>query len=350
MAGTRRDLTKTTAALAAWFSDRLGTPCTVTDVSIPKAGFSNETVLGTLHARGESTDFVVRIQPTGHQLFLEPDATFQARMMTALRAIGAVPVPTVLHEETDERVLGAPFFVMERVHGRVPSDTPTWHAGGWTTELSIEERGRLYDNGLRALVALHAVEPGEEFTFLRTSPEGSPLAAHVEHLRAWHEWSTPSLRFGKDVIDAALAHLVEARPEDDSATITWGDARVGNMIFDDDLAVAAMLDWEGATLGPVGIDVAWWLMFEDFFSVEQGTPRLEGVPGPEETVARYVELGGREVVDLGYYLVMAGMTFALINSRLADLYITHYGADPERSRSFIDRTTRMTAAYLERAS
>jgi aminoglycoside phosphotransferase (APT) family kinase protein len=206
----------------------------------------------------------------------------------------------------------------------------------------------LYDNGLRALVGLHAIEPGAAFDFLDGADEDSALAAHVRHLRAWHAWATPSLRFDRVIVDAALEFVVTDQPDDRGRSISWGDARVGNMIFGDELDVAALLDWEGARLGPVGIDVAWWVMFEDFFSVEQGTPRLDGTLDADATVQRYVELGGREIPHLGYYLVMAGLTFALINSRLADLYITHYGADPAKARTFIDRTTRMTAAYLDR--
>jgi aminoglycoside phosphotransferase (APT) family kinase protein len=343
----RRDLDATRQALAAWFGAQVGAPATVSDLSIPKAGFSNETVLGRLSAAGEQLDFVVRIQPTGHQLFVEPDALFQAAMMKALRRAGGPPVPTVLFEESDPSVLGAPFFVMQRVFGRVPSDRPGWHAGGWTTELDPAECARLYDNGLRALVALHAVDCHDGFECLTRSGRGDAFDRYLEHVTTWYEWSKPSLRFSPEVVTAALEYVRSRRPEGaDEVCISWGDARVGNMIFDDALEVAAVLDWEGAALGPPGIDAGWWLMFEAFFTVEEGTPRLAGVPGPEETLARYEALSGRKIHDIRYYQILAGLVFSLINSRLADLYLTRYKADPEQATVFIDRTTRMTAAWL----
>lgn len=347
MAGTKRDLDDTRKRLELWFADRLGRSVVVSDLSIPKAGFSNETVLGRLRSGEEETEFVVRIQPTGHQLFLEPDALFQARMMKSLAAVDGVPIPRVLFEESDPSVLGSAFFVMERIHGRIPSDTPSWHAGGWTTELLPDERARLYDNGLVAMAALHAADWREGFGFLERPGTGTALDRYIDHIGRWYSWSKPSLRFGADTIDAALDHVTQHRPDDAEVTVvTWGDARVGNIIFEDDLSVAALLDWEGAALGPPGLDVGWWLMFEDFFSVEQGTPRLPGVPGLDRTLARYVELSGRAIADIRYYQIVAGLVFSLINSRLADLYISSYGADPEKSRVFIDRTTRMTAAWL----
>lgn len=350
MAGTKRDLKETTKSLETWFAARMGQPATVSELTIPKAGFSNETLLGKLTMGAEDLHFVVRIEPTGHQLFLEPDALFQSAMMKALASAKTVPVPTVLFEEPDPTVLGSPFFVMKRVFGRVPSDTPTWHAGGWTKDLSPLEQGLLYDNGLKAMVALHALDWRQGFGFLERKGSGSALDRHIEHVAQWHQWSSPSLRFNPDIIAAALDYVRSHRPPDaEEVCVTWGDARVGNMIFNDNLSVAALLDWEGASLGPAAMDVAWWLMFEDFFSVEQNTPRLPGVPGPEETLARYRELSGREIPDILYYQVLAGLTFALINSRLADLYISNYGADPKQATAFIDRTTRMIAAWLAKA-
>jgi aminoglycoside phosphotransferase (APT) family kinase protein len=350
MAGAKRDLVQTSEQLKSWFEARLGHPAQISDLSIPKAGFSNETILGQLTSEGQEIEFVVRIEPTGHQLFLEPDALFQARMMKALANAEGVPVPRVLFEESDSAVLGSAFFVMERVHGRIPSDTPSWHAGGWTTELSPAERGRLYDNGIAAMVALHALDWRENFGFLEREGTGTALDRYLDHVTEWHGWSKPSLLFHPERIDAALDYVRQNRPADaDALCVTWGDARVGNVIYGDDLEVAALLDWEGAVLGPPGLDVAWWLMFEDFFSIEQGTPRLEGVAGPEATLARYEQLSGRKIPDILYYQILAGLIFSLINSRLADLYIKNYGAKPENARVFIDRTTQMIAAWLERA-
>jgi aminoglycoside phosphotransferase (APT) family kinase protein len=349
----RRNLEVTRDALQEWLSARLDSKdVTVSELSVPKAGFSNETILGRLawtdsDTRAHDLRFVVRIQPSDHQVFLKPDAMFQSRVMVQLSRHPGMPVPKVLFEEPDAGILGAPFFVMELVEGRIPGDVPGWHGGGWTTELTPDERRRLYDNGLAALVALHAIDWQDGFAFIDQPGPGTALERYLAHVDRWYEWSEPSRRFGPDVIDSALRYVHEQRPDDPSAAVTWGDARVGNMIFADDMSVAAMLDWEGAAIGPPGIDVGWWLMFEEYFSDAMGVPRLEGVGGRDETIARYEELSGRSLPHIEYYEILAGLVFALINSRLADLAIGG-GMSEAAATKFVSRIIDLTAKWLSR--
>lgn len=347
MAGAARDLEQTKRSLAEWWSRRAGTAVNVSDLTVPKAGFSNETLVGTARVGTDEVEFVARIEPTKHQLFLEPSAGFQASMMKALAATDRIPVPRVLLEEDDSSVLGAPFFVMNRVHGRVPPDRPCWHEGGWTAELSPANRARLYDNGLQVMVDLHALDPSEGFGFLTRPGQGDALDAYLDHVTAWYEWSKASLVSGPDEIATALEYVRSTRPDaSEEACVTWGDARVGNLIFDDSLAVAAVLDWEGAALGPAGIDVGWWLMFEQFFCEAAGVPRLEGVADRDGTIARYEALGGRAIPDLRYYEILAALVFALINNRLAHLAITEYGAPRDRATGFVDRNVALLRGWL----
>src|SRR4029450_11318360 len=110
-------------------------------------------------------------------------------------------------------------------------------------------------------------------------------------------------------------------PDDDRRSVMWGDARVGNMIFDDDLDVVAMLDWEGAALGPPELDVSWWAMFDEFLCEANGLTRLPGVPDRVATFARYEELAGAPLREIAYYDVLAGLQLSLMNNRLADLVL-----------------------------
>jgi aminoglycoside phosphotransferase (APT) family kinase protein len=322
---------------------------TVSDLSLPKAGYSNETIfararwvdqLGATHDQA----FVLRVQPSGHQLFVEPDAMRQARVMECLA--GYVPVPTIWLTEPDATVLGAPFFLMHRVPGRIPSDVPSWHEFGWTTELSPDERARLYDSGLAALADLHRVDWHDRLAFLEPAGEGTALDRYIANLERWYRWCEPVRRFSTDVIDAALDHVVRNRPATDAALISWGDARLGNMIFSQDLSVAAMLDWEGAAVGPPEIDVGWWLLFEEYLCEAQGLPRLHGVPDREATILRYEELSGRSVTAITYYEILAGLVFSLINSRLADLMISSGRLEPAVAAEFVTRVTDLTARWL----
>jgi len=345
---------ETARTLESWLAGRLrADTVAVSDLSVPKAGFSNETIVG--HADwsdadgAHGLDFVLRIQPTAHQLFVEPDALRQAAVMAALA--GHVPVPPIWLTESDPAVLGAPFFLMQRVYGRIPGDVPSWHHRGWTKDLAVPERTRLHDNALAALVHLHAVDTTTPaFGFLAAKGAGTALERYADHIHIWYEWCKPVRRFGTDIIDAAMAYVLAEVPADDRRSVVWGDARVGNIIFADDMSVAAMLDWEGATLGPPEIDVTWWVMFDEFLCEAQGRTRLEGVPDRLGTFDRYEELSGAPLRNRDYFEVLAGLQLALINSRLADLLVTTGQLPDAVAGEFVTRATSITKRSLDRAT
>jgi aminoglycoside phosphotransferase (APT) family kinase protein len=350
-APTGRDPDVTSRALEAWLRRRLATEhVEVTDLRIPKAGYSNETILaragwtdagGTKHER----PFVLRIEATGHQLFQEADALGQAAVMSGLA--GKVPVPTIWLTDDDPSVLGAPFFLMDQVEGRIPPDLPTWHKRGWATELTPAQRTRLYDNALGGLVELHRVDWRDTLAFLESEGPGTALDRYLVHVQHWYDWCGDARTTGADVLAAAMDHVVANRPDDPSAQVSWGDARVGNMIFAEDLSVAAMLDWEGATIGPPGIDVGWWLMFEQYLSEAQGVTRLDGVPDRTGIIARYQQLGGAPVPAIDYYELLAGLVFALINSRLVQVLTAGGNIDPVFGATIITRITTMMQRFLD---
>jgi aminoglycoside phosphotransferase (APT) family kinase protein len=316
--------------LGGWLSQRLAAQgcqdVRLAELSPPDAGYSGKTIFAdatwTAPDGGRrQAEFVFRVQTSDQQLFVAPDALRQARVMSALAGRPGVPVPEIRFTETDPRVLGAPFYVMDRVRGRVPGDVPSWHRKGWTVDLPPAGRARLHDNGLAALAALHQVDWRDGFGFLEPAGQGSALDRYLAQLERWYEWCAPSRRFGPDLLAAGLRQVLDRRPSDPREGVVWGDARVGNMCFADDLSVAALFDWEGATIGPPGIDLGWWLMFERYLCEAQGLRRLDGVPGRAATIARYQELGGAPVPDIDYYELLAAVVMTLITSRLADVLV-----------------------------
>lgn len=349
---TRRDVDETRQLLTGWLRHRLrAADLVVSELDLPAAGYSNETAFCEVDWTGpagpEHRSFVLRIQPTGHQLFVEPNAMFQARTMRALSMWTDVPVPRVPLVEPGSEPFGAPFYVMERVAGRIPPDVPSWHRRGWVTELEPARRGELYDNGLAALARLHAVDRRSGFGFLAPPPGLDPLTAYLERLTQWYTWARPDVVHDADVVAAAVEHVGRARPAPEGEGIVWGDARPGNIIFADDLSVAALIDWETTTVGPPGIDLGWWLVFEDYLCEAQGRPRLAGVPGRDATVARYEELSGRSVPAVDYYEVLAALVLSLITSRLTRLLIED-GLAEDIATEYTTRVTGMLAHRLDR--
>jgi aminoglycoside phosphotransferase (APT) family kinase protein len=348
-APTGRDPEASRLAIEAWLRQRLEVDVVqVSQLKIPRAGFSNETILGDAqwwdrevveHRR----PFALRIEASSHQLFQDPDAMRQAAVMTALA--GHVPVPGVWLTEDDRSLFGAPFFLMDRVDGRIPPDLPSWHAKGWVKELLPEERARLYDNGLAALAALHRVDVGR-LRFLEIEGPGSSLERYLAHIERWYRWCGPSIGLGAETIHTAMAYVLSHAPNDRGAQVSWGDARVGNMVFADDLSVAAMLDWEGTLIAPPGVDVGWWLMFEEYLSDAQGLRRLDGVADRLGTIERYQELSGQRLVAIEYYELVACLVFALINSRLVEILLAGGNVEPDVAALIVGRVVDMIVRRL----
>ena len=144
-----------------WLNERLegASDLTVSNVSIPQAsGLSAETIMFTASWRQDkqsiSRDFVARIQPSGEGLFLDYDLKMEFQILQALDNTD-VPSPSPFLLEIDPKYLGSPFFVMERIDGRVAPDDPPFTVEGWVLDLSEIQREAMASRSLEALVALH---------------------------------------------------------------------------------------------------------------------------------------------------------------------------------------------------
>ncbi len=343
-------------ALSAWLPPRLApsgaTAFEISDFSAPPAGYSGKTAFFTAHwldsrETHRTADLVLRAQADDHQLFTVPDAPRQADVMQVLGARG-IPVPEVIGSERDAAVLGSPFYVMRRVRGRTPSDVPSWHKRGWTTELTAAERGLLCDNGLRALVDVHRVSDADALQFLRGAgdPTRTALQRYLDDLVGWYDWCRDDLVVGADTLAHALDVIQERAPDTDAETVVWGDARVGNMCFGEDLSVVALFDWETAGTGPPDIDLGWWLMFERFLCEALGFARPAGVPDDAEFVRRYQEFGGRLTGDIVFYQLLAAFVLSLINNRLARLLVRD-GLDVATASSYPRTSVMLVQEYLD---
>jgi len=341
--------------MCAWLPKHLkpdnATRMEMSGFSAPDAGYSGKTVFFTAtwtdpQGHRRSQDLVLRLQAKDHQLFTTPNAPRQAEVMRRLGQHG-IAVPHVVGVETDPSVLGAPFYVMRRVHGRTPSDVPSWHKRGWTVELSADERELLCDNGLRALVAVHQVDAPDDLAFLRADgPDGcTALQRYLHTLQGWYDWCRDDLKVGTDTLARALHVIHDQAPPTDAETIVWGDARVGNMSFADDLSVAALFDWETTSTGPADIDLGWWLMFETFLCESLGFTRAPGVPSDDEFICRYQEFGGILTGDIIYYQLVAAFVLSLINNRLA-LLLVRDGLDVAVARSYPQSAVDLVERYL----
>ena len=350
----KRDLESDRKQLVAWLGTKLpdASDLGVSELVGPEtSGFSNDTLLFDLEyrrqGRREQEPLVVRIQPTGYQVFPEYDLGLQYRTMDALAATD-VPVPRMRWLEEDSGVLGAPFYVMSQVRGRVPPDNPPYHAGGWMTEISPAERAAIWWGGIECIARIHRLDyRALGFGFLDKPELGAtPLDQHLSYYRRYLEWAARGLP--QPTAEAALEWLQQHQPGGEPTVLSWGDARIGNIIFDG-TTPAAVLDWEMVGLGSPTMDFAWQIFLDKHHSIGIETPRLEGFPGYEETVERYEQLSGQRVEHLHYYEVFAGFRFAVIMMRLAQQMVEYevLAADAGRAFELNNTVTRLLAKTLE---
>jgi len=351
----QRDLDADRAKLTGWLQQQLpgATDLRVSELIAPQtSGFSNDTLLFELEYRRagqvERHPLVVRIEPIGFQVFPEYDLGLQFRTMQILAAT-AVPVPRMYWIETEKRdLLGGAFYVMGQVRGRVPSDNPPYHAGGWMTEATPAERAAIWWAGVDTLAAIHRLDyQALGFDFLAKPELGAtPLDWQLTYYTRYLAWAGRNLPH--PTIEAAFDWLVRNKPTGEPVRLSWGDARIGNIIFDG-TRTAAVLDWEMVTLGSPEMDLGWSIFLDRHHSEGLGIPRLEGFPSYAETVDRYQELTGHTVRHLHYYQVLSGFRFAVIMLRIAQQMVTYGGMDESGGRAFeLDNTvTRLLAKLLD---
>ena len=336
---TDRDPVATQAALSGWLAARTGAPTVdVGEVSVPGlSGFSNETLIFDAtwdDGTGPATrGLVLRVEPSGHQVFPSTEFDAQVRIMRTLRAEGSVPVPQVLWFEEDTSILGARFVAMARVEGNVPGDSPSYHADGWFTELSEAARATVWNSGLDTMGAIHRLDHAHPD--LAWIPAPSPQA-QLELDLAYRQFAAGDAPF--PVVDRGFELLAASvPPAADHPAICWGDSRIGNMIFAADGSVAAVLDWEMLTAGDPVQDLAWYLLLDRHHHEAFDVPRLPGVPDRDASVARWEQASGRSAEHLAWYELLAAVRYANVMARVLQL-LDATGVFPGASAMATDQT------------
>ncbi|MGZ4681765.1 MAG: phosphotransferase family protein [Acidimicrobiales bacterium] len=332
-----RDAQQTGKGLAAWLTEVLpeGADPEVLDITAPESnGMSSETLLfdAVWTEDGERVHhaLVARVAPDTNDVPVFPSYDFetQVRVMELVgRHAPEVPVPGVRWLELDRSAIGAPFFVMDRVSGRVPPDNMPYPMGSWLFEADPADQRALQDASVRVLAGIHAIDvDAVDGAFLELDcPGETPLRRHVANQRAYYDW----MRDGRvyPVIEEAFDWLEANWPADEGDTvISWGDSRIGNMMYDEFTPVA-VLDWEMAALGTRGIDVGWMIFIHDFFQDICRVLEMEGMPGfmrSEDVAAVYAESAGVPVTDLEWYEVYAALRHAIVMARVNQRSV-HFG-------------------------
>ncbi|MEV0291990.1 phosphotransferase family protein [Nocardia sp. NPDC050710] len=252
-----------------------------------------------------SSEWILRRPPLGHVLATAHDMGREFRVMSALAGT-EVPVPRTYALCADRDILGAPFYLMESVAG-----TPYRAA----TELAAvgPERTQVISAGMvDALAALHSVDP----VAVGLGDFGRASGFLERQVHRWKKQLDASRSRDLPGADELFALLAEHQPEQSPDGIVHGDYRLDNILVDAQDRVAAVIDWEMATLGDPLTDVALLLLYQRLG--ELGLPivsDVSGAPGylsESEMLDRYAARSGRDLAHLGFYLGLAAFKLAAI--------------------------------------
>jgi len=310
--------------LAPFLGETLGLEGAIEVTQFP-SGFSNLTYL----LRVGETNLVLRRPPFGSKPKSGHDMKREHHVLSALRpAFHYCPKPRLYCD--DESVIGAPFYVMERIEGiivrrKFPPEL----------DLAPGDVRALFDRVVDVQVELHSVD----YRAVGLEDFGKPEGYVERQVKGWSDRyrraRTPDVPDCEDV----MAWLEEHRPPDTGdGCIVHNDFRLDNVVLDpaDPQRIIGVLDWEMATLGDplmdLGSSLAYWVEQDDppaFQAMGMMPTNADGAPTRAEVVARYAEKSGLQIGDFSFYYCYGLFRLAVI---VQQIYYRSYHGQTEDPR------------------
>ena len=259
----------------------------------------------------DTRSLVLRKQPPGELL---PSAHAVDREYRVMRALGpaGVPVPRTVLYHAERDVVGTPFYLMEKLEGRV-------FAAHALPGLSPAERGAMYRSMAETLARLHRVDPAAA----GLADYGKPGNYFARQVARWsRQWEASRTR-ENPALDRMIAWLPSHIPEGDETAVCHGDFRIGNLMFDPaEPKVIAILDWELSTLGHPLADlgfnaIAWHTRPDEYGGLRGLDLAALGIPPLDDYVAHYLRAAGRGDGIAPFHVAFALFRFAVIFEGIA---------------------------------
>ncbi len=273
-------------------------------VSQFSGGQSNPTYL----LETPSASYVLRRKPPGVTLSSAHAVDREHRVISALSRAG-FPVPRPHLFCQDDAVIGTPFYLMERVTGRVLWDPAL-------PDVPMPERRAVHEAMIRTLAKLHALDVAA----LGISDFGKPGNSFTRQIARWSRQyqSDPGAGRSPDM-DLLVGWLPQHVPPGDELALVHGDYRMDNVLFAEGSPdIAAVIDWELSTLGHPLADLTYLLLMYKFpqtlmRSLDGLDPAALGVPTEDDAVALYCAAAGRPMLrERAYYHAYNLFRFAAI--------------------------------------
>jgi aminoglycoside phosphotransferase (APT) family kinase protein len=253
----------------------------------------------------QGPELVLRKQPPGELLKSAHAIDREYRVQQALAKVG-FPVPPMRLYCDDRSVIGTPFYVMDRLYGRVISDYAL-------SGVDRQERSTYLFELAETLARLHDID----WQAIGLGDYGRPGNFFARQIDRWtKQWHAAKAQDSDDM-ERLMAWLPQHVPPGDETTIAHGDYRLGNVMFHPEQPrIIAVLDWELSTLGHPLADAAYsslpWSTERDVFEGLRGLDLAAlGLPTQQAYLAHYQRCSGRSAVQ-PFHRVFSLFRFAAI--------------------------------------
>jgi aminoglycoside phosphotransferase (APT) family kinase protein len=291
------------------------------ELSAFPGGFSNLTYQV---CAGEAT-YVLRRPPHGLKIAKAHDMIREFRVLQALEKAGYTKMPHPISCCEDESVIGAPFFLMEKVEGMIIRNRPP-------VEASSSFFQSLSQSALDVLIELHSLELSASGLGALGKPEGYAL----RQVQGWAERFQKAKTSEVPLIEKAFEWLLASLPTISDVASIHNDFKFDNLVISTSGEVQAVLDWEMATVGDplmdLGTTLAYWAEAEDEDILKMFN--LSYVPGNftrREVIDYYGSRTGRNVSEMGFYYVFGLCKVATIAQQIYQRFSLGYSKDPRFS-------------------
>jgi aminoglycoside phosphotransferase (APT) family kinase protein len=271
------------------------------------SGHSNLTYLLRLGGR----EIVLRRPPYGSKVKTAHDMSREYRVLSKLHS--AYPLaPKVLLYCDDESILGAPFYLMERVRGIIIRRDPP--AG---LLFKTDTARRLSESFVDNLSRLH----GLDYAAIGLDALGRPQGYLARQVSGWIERYYGSQTHDLPEVELITAWLKDYMPATSEAALIHNDYKYDNVVLDpeDATKIVGVLDWEMSTIGDpltdLGTTLAYWVDPQDPYELQKirwGPSTYPGSLTRSQLVERYARATARDVSNMSFYLAFARFKIAVI--------------------------------------
>lgn len=327
--GEELDLARLEPFLRSQFPDLAG-PLVVEQFP---SGHSNLTYSVTLGGN----EMVLRRPPFGSKVKTAHDMGREYHVLSQIHSV--YPAPKPLLYCADESVIGAPFYVMERVLGIVlRRNLPSGFS------LPPDTARRLSEAFVDNLARLHSLD----YNAIGLGPLGKPHGYLERQVKGWIKRYYGSKTDELPEIEKITSWLTARMPAQSDSTLVHNDYKYDNMVLDaDDITrVKAVLDWEMCTLGDpltdLGTALAYWVNAHDAPDLQMlrwGPSAISGSLTRAELLERYARQTGRDVSNIVFYYVFALFKVAVIIQQI--YYRYHLGLTKDVRFATMGEVTKM---------